>query len=101
MERIHLKFDSLYFNSIGAYLHDKASNLQEKVKTVFKETKRMRLLVLGHGEPLLRMAWWLSLEVLVVFHGLPVAAPSESLCPEQSVAEVASLYHVGMVEAAV
>lgn len=39
MERIHLKFDSLYFNSIGAYLHDKASNLQEKVKTVFKENK--------------------------------------------------------------
>ena len=47
------------------------------------------------------LSGFLFLEVLVILTVLPVASPSESLCLEEAVAEVAFFYHINMVLAVV
>ena len=47
------------------------------------------------------LSGFLFLEVLVILAVLPVASPSESLCLEEAVAEIAFFYHINMVLAAV
>ena len=44
---------------------------------------------------------FLFFEVLVIFAVFPITSPSESFCLEKPVAEVAFLYHISVVLAAV
>ena len=48
-----------------------------------------------------RLFFFLFLKMLVILAVFPVASPSESLCLEEAVAEIAFLDHVNMMLAAV